>query len=338
MKLLRTVPTRRLLGAPAFVFAVGLCIWATLARGLFDGAMLLTGMCGVFSLGLILVPSRPRLRVEVRDENPLRLELTPSWSTRPFDISAIVRQQANEALATLPEPIKPMAFQPQSDLSEAFAALGATGGIRASLASASEKERQEFEAQVHEYRRELRSWLKEVERARDEHLKVFECDLRLRELGHSAADHVHLRLRFPKGFLLARKLPRVDDPPPQRPNYLPEAHLDSFLRMNTDRLQLDDINPIRLPGTDKPKYTMEDDEVVIDYQLGRVNQSDHCDVPTFSLRVPNPGTYEVQWEASASGLGKPARGAFEIDFAQPKQGQPIDSLAEARDEQEKTVS
>ena len=100
-------------------------------------------------------------------------------------------------------------------------------------------------------------------------------------------------------------------------------------------IEIPEVEPIYLPGTDKARYSMEKDAPVIDYELGRINQLDHRDVPTFSLRAPGPGAYSVKWEASATGLGKPAHGKFIIEFAEPQQGQPITTLAEAEAERER---
>lgn len=326
------MPSRRLFGVPAIVIALGLCIWATTARGLFDGVTLLAGMCGVLSLGLLLLPSRPRLKIEVRDQSdPLRLELVPGWSDRCIDKQAIVRQQINQALATMPEQPKPQ-VEDDAPISKVLLAHAAAG-LQASFTGTTDEDIQEFESKVSAYGRELTSWLEELEKSRDQHLRVFECDLRLHELGHAAADHVHLRLRFPKGFLLASKLLRVGAPP-RCPNFAPG--IGAILpKVVYDPPLLPELEPLYLPGTDKAKYSMEGDAPVIDYELGRVNQHDHRDVPTFSLRLPAPGTYAVQWEASASGLDKLARGQFAIHFAEPEQGQAITTLAEVEAEREK---
>jgi len=331
---LKNLPRRQLFGSVTLAIALVLCAWATLARGLFDGVMIFTGMCGVVSLGLIFLPARPRLAVEIRDGEDLDcLELLPSWSLEPFDKQAIVREQAKEALATMPEPVQPQIEQ--NELGEALMSLAAVGAHRM-LTGTTDEELQKFVDKVETYKRDLWHWLGEVECARNEHRKVFECELRLRELGQAAADHVHLRLLFPEGFKLNRHLPEAGEQP-ARPAFAPG--IGAFLPgigslRGIPRMPLQNIDPIRLPGSGKPSYSMEGETVVIDYEVGRVNQSDHRDLPSFSLRMPGAGEYTVQWEASASGLDKPTRGELKLRFVEPEEGEPVATLAgaEARDE------
>ncbi|HSS05179.1 MAG TPA: hypothetical protein VLK89_08345 [Solirubrobacterales bacterium] len=327
----KELPPRRLFGPPALLIALGLCVWATLARGLFDGVTLLAGMCGVLSLGLLLLPSRPRLQVLVRDTpDPTRLDLVPTWSVRPLDKQAILQEQVDLALATMPERPEPQ-LGPDDAVGRILAKT-AVAGIQASLSGATDEALKEFESKVSSYEHKLVRWLEQLEKSRGEHLKVFEGELRIRELGHAPADHVHLRLRFPNGFLLAGKLPRAGSPP-TRPHFSPG--IGSLLPRSALERAMPEIEPIYLPGTDKARYSIEEDAPVIDYELGRVNQHDHRDVPAFSLRVPGPGSYAVQWKASATGLGKPARGKLTIEFSEPDQGEPIITLTEADAEREK---
>lgn len=331
---LQELPRRQLFGLATLVIAAGLCAWAIMARGLFDGVMIFTGMCGVVSLVLILLPARPRLSIEVRDvEDPLSVRLVAEWSTQEFDKEAIVEEQARAALATMPKKPRPV-YEEDDEISK-IVTVHAAAHLQAVFTGTTDEELERFEGKVETYKRKLWRWLEEVDIAREEHRKVFDCDLRLRELGHAAADHVHLRLRFPGCFQLDRQLPQVDEPP-KRPDFAPSGlrAFPGLLARETNRVPIPDIEPIRLPGTDKPDYSMEGDTVVIDYDLGRINQSDHRDVPNFSLRAPGPGEYTVEWEASASGLNKPASGEFTIHFAEPQQGPPIVMLASVEAERE----
>jgi hypothetical protein len=328
---LKSLPPRRLLGPPAFLIALGLCAWATFARGLFDGVTLLAGLCGVLSLGLLLLPSRPRLRVEVRNgQGQDLLVIAPMKPVRPLNKEAIVQEQAAIALSGMPERPRPR-VAPDATLGE-VAGAHIAAGIISSISGASERALQEFEGKVAAYGRNLGQWLTRLEAARAERLRLFEAELRLRELGHAPADYVHLRLHFPAGFQLNSDLLRAGLPP-DRPDFSPGISSALINRLNR-ATELPDIEPIHLPGSEKARYSMEDGAPVIDYDLGRVNQSDRRNVPSFCLRAPAPGSYQVQWEVSAAGLGRPAHGSFTIEVTEPKQGEPITSLSEAEAERD----
>jgi hypothetical protein len=314
------------------LFTLVLCVWVTTQYGLIAGLAVLGGISAPVSLWPQIAPARPRLSVVVRSEpDPVRLDLVPTWRLRPLDKEAIVQEQVNLALATLPEPPDPK-LSPDDDFGQLLT-KAALAGVKATLTGATPEFLEEFKSKVKTHSQKLVRWLEEVEKARVEHLKVFEGELRIHELGHASADHVHLRLRFPPGFKLAQDLP-YSELPPDRPSFggvigLPHAALNSLHGL-TDH----NIPSIDLPGSDKARYSMEGNAPVIDYNLGRVNQHDYRDAPAFSLRVPGPGSYNVKWEASAAGLGKPATGELTIQFAEPKQGEPITTLEEVETERE----
>jgi hypothetical protein len=329
LKRIREIPARQRYGVPALVLAAGLCGWATTERGLFDGLILLASLCGVLSLGILLVPSRPRLRVIVRDESdPTRLVLAPTFRVRPLGKEAIAQEQVDLALETMPARPEPK-LGPDDSIGQMFS-QSIAAGLQASWTGATDERLTEFENQVASYGGKLVRWLERLDAVRAERLKVFEGELRIEELGHAPADHVHLRLRFPTGFKLARKLPRSGEPP-TRPDFSPGITLPPGLFNR----ELPEIEPIYLPGTDKARYSMEGEAPVIDWDLGRVNQLDHRDVPTFSLRAPGSGSYAIHWEASATGLGQPAHGELTIEFGEPQEGPPIRTLAEAETERER---
>ena len=179
---LKELPPKRLFGPPALVVALGLCVWATAARGLFDGVTLFAGLCGVLSLGLLLLPSRPRLQVVVRDEpDPKRLILEPTWKVRPLDRQAIVQEQVDRARETMPE--RPNFQLGVGDQVGQILARTAMAGLQTSIAGVSDENLEKFERRVSAYSRKLSAWLDELEKARAERLKVFEGELRIRELG-----------------------------------------------------------------------------------------------------------------------------------------------------------
>jgi hypothetical protein len=156
---------------------------------------------------------------------------------------------------------------------------------------------------------------------------LFEGELRIAELGEAAADHVHLRLHFPAGFDLDEDPPEVGAPP-ERPTFNRFGGVGFRGPIGLEKL-VARPGSIRLPGTDKPKNSTEGGLTKVDYDLGRLNQSDHRDVPPFRLRAAAPGNYEVEWEATASGLNKPSRGTLLLSVGEPNQGVAIQSLEDA---------
>lgn len=92
------------------------------------------------------------------------------------------------------------------------------------------------------------------------------------------------------------------------------------------------VGSIRLPGTDKPLYSNENGLAQADFDLGRVNQTDHRDVPPFRLRAAPPGEYEIEWQITATGLSRPIRGTVKIKVEPPQAGEAILTLGEAEAE------
>jgi hypothetical protein len=95
------LPLRRSLGAPAFVLAFGLSIWATVERGSFDGVTLLIAASGLL-LGLMqLLPMRPKLRVSNREGGAV-LTARPEKALRPLDEDQIVEEQTAACRKEMP--------------------------------------------------------------------------------------------------------------------------------------------------------------------------------------------------------------------------------------------
>lgn len=191
----------------------------------------------------------------------------------------------------------------------------------------------EHREKVRRFEARLRSWLTDFEIARADRLRLFDGELRLHELGHAPADYARLRLFFPKGFELEDEAPDIGDPP-KAPRWT--TGLDGLLNPNAlmpqlrggllDQLRRDD---------DEAQYGLKDGLPEVTYGLGRVNQSDDRPVPFFRLKAPRqPGTYQVQWEATAAGLSKPAWGTLSIEVRESIDDAPITSLGEAEQERE----
>lgn len=78
------------------------------------------------------------------------------------------------------------------------------------------------------------------------------------------------------------------------------------------RQPLPSIPSISLPTDTGPTYSVAEGRVRVDYQLGHVNQSDSLDVVPFEIWAPLKGRHEVEWEITATGLTKAAKGTFEV--------------------------
>jgi hypothetical protein len=328
---LKELALRRSVGAPAFGLALGLSIWATVERGLFDGVTLLIAASGLL-LGLLqLLPTRPKLRVSNREGHAV-LTARPEKLLRPLEEDEIVEEQAatcREEMPRMPAPDVP----PGSPAAALFQTSQAAANLMAATSGVSDESLRKYLRKVSDYAARLRDWLSKLEDARSDQARLFDGELRIREMGQAAADHVHLRLHFPDGFALDDEPPEVGRPP-KRPRYPRLGYVGSYF----DRADYEMVaalrRSIRLPGSDKPQYSIEGGRVKADWDLGRLNQSDHRDVPAFRLKAAAPGIYEVQWEATAAGLSRPSRGSLTINVEEPEPGEPVSSLADAEAERE----
>jgi hypothetical protein len=331
---LKKLPPRQRYWLGGLIVFIGLSVWASIERDLFDGLILL-GTLGAVGFAALnhFVPSRPRFQVGFRNTpDPGLLSLVPGWRKRPLDQAAISQEQVDLALETMPE--RP-ALEPPDEIGliGPFVAQSALTSLQAQFTGTTDKDYEEFESKVASYGGRLADWVEELELSREEHLKVFKGRLRVEELGGAPADHVHLRLRFPEGFKLARDLPEAGEPP-TRPNFAPGIGAYFAPR---DFSKLQGLAP-KLPwpkDAEAASYSVENGKPVVDFELGRINQGDHRDAPAFALRVPGPGRFPVQWEASSSGLGKPATGTLTVECEAAKDGPPITTLKQAEDQQER---
>jgi len=318
---IKKAPRRRQIGVPIFLGVLGLAIWATKERGAFDGVTLLVGSLGLL-LGLLqMIPARPKLKLTGRDDEPL-IVFTPV--VRPLDENNIVKEQVGQALEAMPrrpapEGCAPSAFDYESP---------GLGPGRVVLRHSDETLR-EYEGKIFDFESRLREWVTDLEAARADRLRLCEEELRLHELGYAPADHAHLRLFFPEGFELEDEAPSIDSSPDP-----PElAREGQFLARRPEQV-LPIKGGIQLHHPDdEPHYSEKNGLPVVDYDLGRINQADHRDVPPFELKAPRePGSYEIKWEASAAGLNRPATGTLTFKVRQPEEIEPITTLAEAKQE------
>ncbi len=313
---------RRQIGVPAFLVVVGISIWAIKERGALDGVTLLVGSFGLL-LGLLqMIPSRPKLRLTGQDDDSV-LTVTPT--VRPVDEDSIVKERVSQALEAMPRRPPPEDSTPNALDWESPGLGPGNFGIRHS-----DETLRKHEAKIFDYESELREWVTTLEAARADRLRLFEKELRLHELGQALADHVHLRLFFPEGFELEDEAPDIGAPP-EPPELLSDRR--EWLRQLAETLP---VKPgsIKLhhPG-DEPHYSTRNSLPVVDYELGRINQSDHRDVPAFELKAPRePGNYEIRWEASAAGLTKPAQGVITLRVQEPLETEPITTMEEANEE------
>jgi hypothetical protein len=140
-----------------------------------------------------------------------------------------------------------------------------------------------------------------------------------------------LKLRFPDGFDVDEELPKVP-PPPTRPRFHGGTAGSTAARALFSETYLQPNMRIRLPGTDSADYSIEDGQIVVVWDLGRVNQSEERDVPAFFLKGPGSGTYRVDWEITAEGLQKPAKGNLPLRVEAPEADEPITTLADVEGE------
>lgn len=312
----------------ALVVAIAGCAWATIERGPFDGLTLLAGLCGVLSLGLLLLPARPRLDVGARTDTGPGAEVLVAVDEplRPLDKDTIVDAEVDAALSTLP--VSPEAYPPGSKIAQALSGPGSSFLLGGTYVS--EEQRKRFWNEVQAYRQELAEWLDELDHARSERRRFFTCQARVTELGSAAADHVRLRLRFPPGFEEPLEPGRVADPPrPPKFEALPFPRI-SPISVTPTRPHI----PASLFGRG-PTYSQENGVLVIECDLGRINQSDFRDSPEFEVRAAPPGNYEVEWGVSAAGLPRPRRGRWKLSVADPELGDAITSVDEADAERER---
>jgi hypothetical protein len=313
---------RRQIGVPAFLIVLGLAVWATQERGAFDGVTLLVGSLGLL-LGLLqMIPSRPKLKLTGRDDQSL-LIFPPA--VRTLDENSIVKKQVSQALKAMPRRPAPAGGTPKTfDLDTP--GLGPGGyGIQHS-----DETLRKHEAKIFDYESRLREWVSDLETARADRVRLVETELRLHELGYAPADHVHLRLYFPEGFELEDEAPDVGSPP--TPPALPKRG-NAWAGMQRETLSAKPGSIKLHHPDDEPHYSERGGLPVVDYDLGRVNQADHRDVPAFELKAPKePGNYLIEWEASAAGLNRPAHGAVTFQVQEPSKNESITPLEEAKQE------
>ncbi|MFL5874078.1 MAG: hypothetical protein ACJ75T_11500 [Solirubrobacterales bacterium] len=332
MHRLQKLSPRQRYGTAGLIVFIGLSAWASLERDLFEGLILL-GTLGAIGLAALnhFLPPRPRFQVSFRNvPDPGVLSLVPDWRKRPLDQAAIAQEQVDLALETMPQ--RPHQAVPPHMQIGRLIAEGAIASFQSAIAGTTEEELQDFENKVAAYGGEVADWVGRFEASREEHLKVFKGKLRVEELGSAPADHVRLRLRFPKGFRLTDDLSLVGKPP-ARPKFNPSVFdgMGNPIR----KAQRAGSIPWPLSDNDEPTYSMEHGEPVVECDLGRINQGDHRDAPVIELRIPGPGSFVVQWEASSSGLGKPAIGTLTIVCEAAKEGPPITTLKQAEDQWER---
>ncbi|HET9164307.1 MAG TPA: hypothetical protein VFN89_12800 [Solirubrobacterales bacterium] len=325
---LKQASPRRVAAIAAFVIVLGVAVWMMAAGTFLAGLALLIAATGLL-LELLqqFLPNRPKLHVGPRG-GASELHARPEKPVRPLDREAIAGAQGDLCRKEMPRMPAP-SFPPGSPLIAPLAGFQASQRLTDAITGISDDHLRKFLSKVANYEAGLEDWLDRLDAARAEQARVFESELRISELGQAAADHVHLRLRFPEGFDLDGEPPEVG-PPPIPPTLHPRMTADALGRIRADM----PVRPvgIRLPGTDKPTYSIEGGKVKVDWDLGRLNQSDHRDVPAFRLKAAPPGTYEIEWEATSAGLSKPMRGTVKIRIEKAAVGDAVEDLKDAEAE------
>lgn len=325
---MKTVQPQKALRVAAVVASLIALVWAGLSRGLFDGVTLSIAIAALGLGALQLFQARPRLVVDPRSGD--RMVVRHDQPVRPFDKEAILARQVAECHDEMPRQPKPE-FPLVSPLVTPLAGVEASLRIEDALSGVGDDRLHEFLQQISDYSTKLRNWLDAIDSARADRVRVFEGRLRIRELGQAPGDHVRLKLRFPDGFDVDDELPLVPRLP-HRPLFHGGTEGPVAAGGMFKESYLEPKSSIRLPGTDKPNYSIEEGLVVVAWDLGRINQSERRDVPAFALKGPGPGTYRVGWEVTAEGLPKPAKGIISLRIDRPEEGEPITTLAGVEEE------
>lgn len=311
--------------------------------GVVAGISLVLGFSGVLSLVLLLLPARPGVVATLRGaENAVTgtekigLLIGGGQMVRPLDIDAIVEDQEDQALDTMPRAPTPRV--PRGAFGGAFDIGQSTVNMLSSMSGASDEELRAFADEVQTFGHELRAWLEQLQAARHERLRAFTAVARVREVGQAPADFARLRLRFPEAFEEPEQPPEVPDPP-ERPKFVGRYGRivpGALAARNLARGSLARLvsHPDVLRGT-SPEYSREDGSTVVALNIGHINQHDHRDTAVFALRAASPGVYEVKWQVSADGLSPPTTGRIQIEVCEPLSGEPITELRDALIERER---
>lgn len=335
-------PSRGAAIRAVLVLAVILGVVVAITSTVLAGLTLLIGFSGVLSLILLLLPARPRLRAELRGRDAARnppghlgVELLPERAIRPLDIDAIV--EAEEAAARETMPRRPTPKAPSGAFGGVFELSPALTGMLSSASGATDEELHNFAGKVRVFGENLRAWLEGLEAARAELLRYFKVAVRVQEIGGAPADFARVRLSFPASFEEPARPPMVPEPP-SRPEFVGRfgmAPITNVPRLSVPRGSLAHL----VPDTDairgmSAEYSSEDGRIVVDLNLGHINQGEYRDTAEFSLRAASPGVHEVGWRVSANGLAAPAEGIIAAEVCEPKQCKPITDFAEAMAERE----
>lgn len=328
---LRTRLPRHMLIQGAVGLSLLLGIVVGLTRDPLTGLITFAALFGPLTFAIQFLPAKPVIVVApvVQGTAVSVLPVHQEVEIRPIDIDSIISREQKEAYTSMPMRPPPR-FPPGSPFSKltAFSALSLPIGI-------SEEDLRDFERRVGEFGEELRSWIEQYEARRSALYREFALRLRVSEEGSAPAEHLRLKLRFPPGFDLVEAIEPLDAPP-RTPRYSRYPFAASGItspltRALTLPFQPAPIEPlIRQPGS--PTYGREGGAITIAFDLGRINQSDSRETATARLLSAAPGSYSVEWQATAHGLREPVSGSFQIDVAAPEDGLPIETISSLEEE------
>jgi hypothetical protein len=335
-------PTRTDASITVGCIALILSLVVAITNGVLAGLTLFLGFSGVLSLTWLLIPARPRLVATLRGRenasqsvDPLVLVVGGDREIRPLDIDAIVEAEEKGAQETMPR--SPTPRVPPGLLGGAFELNAGVADTLASISGVSDDELRDFLGDVSSYGNKLRTWLEELDAARAEQLREFSLVARAEELGQTSADFVRLRLSFPSAFEEQQRSGGVPSPP-TRPSYVGRFDLIGARVRPPLAVRRGSLAHL-IPNADvirgiSAEYSAEDGAIVVDLNIGHINQNEHRDTAEFFLRAGPVGRHEVKWRISANGLDQPAEGTLTVEVKEPRAADPICDLSDALAERE----
>jgi len=262
------------------------------------------------------------------DELAVSVKLEREREHRAIDAEGIVEKERALALATLPShELREKGFRgfgiSSAELMKISAQLG-IGGI------SEQEQRVKFEAQVEKYVTQLRAWIREFEKWRQELSECIRLQLCFENSGRVPTYDARIDVHFPDAFEPIEEEPTLSERP-ARPRFTRGTRFPQLAGLNHLLAPSASVRPIiPIPSqrnVSRPHYrkgSVHVDIKVTKLLHGVLERSD-----MITLRVTEDGAYRIPWEIRAENLPEPAHGELEftIDTVQ-EEGPPIATLDE----------
>ncbi len=262
---------------------------------------------------------RPRLRVLLLADNRghERARIVRQ-RPRPLDIEQTVAFERSLALRTLPSAKTPL-----------------TGSLEA-YRKPTERDREAFRDRVEEYADTLREALTRFDAYRTDSALLVRGRFRFENSGRRSAHNVAVKAHFPDPFEAVTE--RLERPPlPLRPTFRGKrTALATLLGADQRRGAPGPTIPSRDPpsaasigGVSNPTYGPGSALVEIGVEsLPSSSPVDMDDEAGWVLRLSEPGTYRIRWDATCDELAGPERGELELEVVDLFDHAPIRSIDE----------